>query len=221
MKIIRPGHRYELDGFENRGSRQTLQFIEKKIVGDKLQTVQDGTTNEEVLAVLIDRIVFLNNIMSSVENTEALSHLYGALACLKSRTLKRTQAGVEGTANDIPVEELIKDLISAQINAHNKEAGDTNNPFGTEALKRLDEWNEHEFETPVLPPEGEFMTAGILSKVEEEEGDSKLEDPQDNRPDPHPTPFEDVKIHKGNDLDHPNTGGYVHDTRTNDLPLNS
>lgn len=59
MKILTPGHCYELASFEDPAAPgQVLQFIEKAPVpghGSALQTVQDGTTNEEVLAVLADR----------------------------------------------------------------------------------------------------------------------------------------------------------------------
>ena len=58
MKAITEGHKYELDNHENPMDvpKQTLQFIEKKPAGDdfppgSLITVNEGTTNEEVLRV--------------------------------------------------------------------------------------------------------------------------------------------------------------------------
>ena len=49
MKVIKPGHLYELDSLEHT-VQQRLQFIEKEIDAvreEELITVNDGTTNEE------------------------------------------------------------------------------------------------------------------------------------------------------------------------------
>ena len=55
------GHRYELDGFERKENIQIIQFIQKEVKKDtnELVTVSDGTTNEEVLEMLIDRMEYL------------------------------------------------------------------------------------------------------------------------------------------------------------------
>lgn len=57
MKTVTEGHKYELESFEG-GPSQTIQFIEKVKSDEEgtFQTVNDGTTNEEVLAMLIDRV---------------------------------------------------------------------------------------------------------------------------------------------------------------------
>lgn len=102
MKVITPGHRYELDHFENYGLPgcpvQTLQFIEKRPdpAGGTLETVNDGTTNEEVIAVLIDRINYLNSKFPCRENSIAVTKLEEALLWLNHRTAKRKARGVEG-----------------------------------------------------------------------------------------------------------------------------
>lgn len=99
MKIITPGHVYELDNFENREApNQTIGFIHKeKNEQGELVTISDGTTNEEVLAVLIDRIQFLDSTISSEHNQKALRHLLTAAEELKLRTADREERGVEGT----------------------------------------------------------------------------------------------------------------------------
>lgn len=106
MKILTPGHKYELENFENKqNSGQTLQFIEKELITkepdsdavvNKLVTVNDGTTNEEVLAMLINRLQFLNNKFPCKENAVALTHLETALLWLEKRTADRKARGVEG-----------------------------------------------------------------------------------------------------------------------------
>lgn len=108
MKSITPGHRYELENFENKGiTGQTLQFIEKQPLFDceagkdpvpngQLATVNDGTTNEEVLAVLLDRLNFLNSKFPCRENSVAITHIETALLWLNHRTASRVARGVEG-----------------------------------------------------------------------------------------------------------------------------
>lgn len=57
MKVLTAGYKYRLESFEG-GSPQEIQFIEKVPIAQgepELRTVNDGTTNEEVLAMLIDR----------------------------------------------------------------------------------------------------------------------------------------------------------------------
>ena len=103
MKILTIGHKYELDNHENPidTPKQTLQFIEKKPAGDgfppgSLITVNEGTTNEEVLRVLIDRLNVMNEKFPCRENSIALTHIDTALLWLEKRTADRKARGVEG-----------------------------------------------------------------------------------------------------------------------------
>ncbi len=99
MKIIRPGHRYLLDAFEQPGDPQVIQFIQKEPDphgGDELITVNNGTTNEDLLRVLIDRLAFLHAKFPSKENEAASQHLNEALMWLEERTRQRKARGVEG-----------------------------------------------------------------------------------------------------------------------------
>ena len=97
MRVIDPGHEYELEGFE--GTPQVLSFIKKEPVPESdnlLQTVYDGTTNEEVIKVLIDRLTYLYGKFPSKETTHAIGNLASALYHLESRTRERKARGVEG-----------------------------------------------------------------------------------------------------------------------------
>lgn len=101
MKVLTPGHKYELANFEANlpELNQRLQFIEKiqtELNPTKLVTINDGTTNEEVLRVLIDRLVYLNNKFSCRENALAITKLEEALMWLEKRTADRKVRGVEG-----------------------------------------------------------------------------------------------------------------------------
>lgn len=102
MEILTAGHRYELGNFENKDKPgQIIQFIEKepKEPGSvELKTVNDGTTNEEVLEVLINRLQFLHEKFPSNENVKARDHLTNALTLLNKRTADRKARGVEGKA---------------------------------------------------------------------------------------------------------------------------
>lgn len=100
MKVITPGHKYELAHFENPARAETIQFIEKRaqtLPGAPLETVNDGTTNEEVLAVLIDRLRFLGEKLPSRENSLAVTKCEEALLWLNKRTADRKARQVEGT----------------------------------------------------------------------------------------------------------------------------
>ena len=104
MRILTPGHKYELENFEAKDQPgQVIQFIEKiptNIDGvtmpGALTTVNDGTTNEEVLAVLIDRMQSLQAKFPCRENAIATTHLETALLWLEFRTKTRVKRGVEG-----------------------------------------------------------------------------------------------------------------------------
>jgi hypothetical protein len=102
MKTLTIGHRYELENFEVPGlPGQVLQFIQKEPAANpttpgELRTVSDGTTNEEVLRVLIDRLGVMQAKFPCRENAIVTTHLETALLWLEKRTADRKARGVEG-----------------------------------------------------------------------------------------------------------------------------
>lgn len=100
MKTLTAGHRYELENFEDKTKPgQVIQFIEKVPQSEGsaiLRTVNDGTTNEEVIKMLIDRMQSLYNKFPSDETMCSIAHLKQALYAQQSRTYDRQQRGVEG-----------------------------------------------------------------------------------------------------------------------------
>lgn len=116
MKVLAVGHKYELANFENKEDQgQTIQFIEKKSVVemrlegicmpdgghypsnlDTLVTINNGTTNEEVLEMLIDRMKYLQAKFPCKENACCITHLEEGLMWLEKRTKDRQKRGVEG-----------------------------------------------------------------------------------------------------------------------------
>ena len=103
MKILTPGHKYELDNFEANlhECNQVLQFIEKvpalSTNPTTLRTLHDGTTNEEVLRMLIDRMNHLQSKHACRENAIVITKLEECLIWLEKRTADRKARGVEGT----------------------------------------------------------------------------------------------------------------------------
>jgi len=87
MKAVDPGRSYELSA----GNR--LVFLQKG--GDRI--IRDGTTNEEVLEVLIDRVTEAYQTLPCEESIRALYLLREALATFRMRTARRIFAEVEGS----------------------------------------------------------------------------------------------------------------------------
>ena len=100
MKVKVEGHLYELSNFEQKNKKgQLLQFIQKtpKEEGSsELITVSDGTTNEEVLEVLINRIKYLQDKFPCRENAIVITKLEESLMWLEKRTNDRIKRNVEG-----------------------------------------------------------------------------------------------------------------------------
>lgn len=100
MKNNVAGHQYELSNFENKDQQgQILQFTHKEPKEEgstELVTVADGTTNEEVLEVLIDRMNFLQSKFPCRENAIVITKLEESLMWLNKRTQDRLKRNVEG-----------------------------------------------------------------------------------------------------------------------------
>jgi hypothetical protein len=101
MKTLNPGHKYELENFEAKDQPgQVIQFIEKEQdprgPTGQLRTVNDGTTNEEMLKVLIDRMNSIQAKFPCRENAIVTTHLETALLWLEKRTADRKARDVEG-----------------------------------------------------------------------------------------------------------------------------
>jgi hypothetical protein len=97
MKTIQEGHEYLL---ANTNGEQTLSFLRKEATGEKdgeLEIAEDGTTNEEVLKMLINRFYFLQKQNACRENSIVITKLEESLMWLEKRTVDRVARNVEGT----------------------------------------------------------------------------------------------------------------------------
>ena len=81
------GHKYLLRG------NQILSFLKR----EKGELIEDGTTNEEVLEVLLDRLRFLQKKLPCRENACAITKVEEGLLWLNRRTEHRVKQGVETT----------------------------------------------------------------------------------------------------------------------------
>ena len=110
MRILKEGHLYELESMEGTNP-QRIQFIEKIIASEVINmgidcsietngfvTINDGTTNEEVLKMLIDRCQTLLKKLPSRETALVITKLEEALMWLNKRTENRIKQGVENTS---------------------------------------------------------------------------------------------------------------------------
>jgi hypothetical protein len=89
MKVITPGHLYELKNVEG-AEPQRLQFIHKVPVqpgSTEFKTISDGTTNEEVIGVLINRLQILNQVQPSREVSIAITKFEEGFLWLLKRNL--------------------------------------------------------------------------------------------------------------------------------------
>ena len=85
MRVIDPGHLYELDNLEAE-TKSTLRFMkDAKIHGEGY----DGVTCQEVIRALIDRVQTLDKEKPWAGNTDIVYDLRHALAGFEARALLR------------------------------------------------------------------------------------------------------------------------------------
>lgn len=88
VKCLIDGHLYELAHLDGNGTQQ-IQFVDRDHGRDC-----EGTFNQELLRVLIDRVQFLDGEKSWPLNSEILHHLRMALVLHEARALcRKTEKG--------------------------------------------------------------------------------------------------------------------------------
>lgn len=94
MKIIETGCIYELSNFDDPNTVQTITFASKRLKDEKtgeMELVHDGTIDEEVIEMLIDRLEYLHLELPIRDSIEATTHLNRILASIQGRVLERKQ----------------------------------------------------------------------------------------------------------------------------------
>lgn len=89
VKKIDDGHTFEMENVQD--GIQTVKFM-RRTAGEM---VHDGTTNEEVLRMMIARMQYLQGKLACRENAIVITKLEEALMWLESRTKKRVEQKVE------------------------------------------------------------------------------------------------------------------------------
>ena len=86
MIVSDPGHIYRLQNNKGTGHASTLVFFKDPEINGSGHA---GTTNQEVLRALIDRVKFLDDQVPSDINKEIIKHLRYAIALHEMRHLYR------------------------------------------------------------------------------------------------------------------------------------
>lgn len=99
MKELVAGHVYELDNYSGSKSDVSPLSYQKVVFMQRVNGVltMDGTTNEEVLIMMIHRMQYLQGKLSCRENAIVITKLEEALMWLNQRTNKRVSQNVETT----------------------------------------------------------------------------------------------------------------------------
>ncbi len=110
MRVIEPGHLYELGCLDDEGrSDQFLRFVKR--VGDKYPgnraPAWSGTTLQEVMRALIDRARYVSGQIPCAETEAAIGLLEGALLLFEIRAKR-----VKGHMLDTP---LLADVVDGAI----------------------------------------------------------------------------------------------------------
>jgi hypothetical protein len=95
MKVVEPGHIYELAHLESKGTER-LTFIRRSSKAIQHPSEHPGTNVQETLRALIDRTKYLDDIIGAVENDDALYHLRMALLCYEGRAYRRKMDKLNG-----------------------------------------------------------------------------------------------------------------------------
>jgi hypothetical protein len=90
MKVLVPGHTYELDHLDG-PNKTVLQFVSRWPLHDP----EEGVTNQEVLRAVIDRVQFLDSEVRWPLNDQIIWHLRQAIALHEARAfLRHIEKGV-------------------------------------------------------------------------------------------------------------------------------
>ena len=82
MERTQEGHVYKLSNYVDDNKDQEIRFMKK----ENGILISNGTTNEEVLAMLIDRMKYLNTKCACRENSIVITKLEESLMWLNKRT---------------------------------------------------------------------------------------------------------------------------------------
>jgi hypothetical protein len=92
MRILDSGHLYALHHLEDAGE-QLLRFVKRSGGPASYDAEYAGTTCQEVLRALINRLTFVDALLPAIENRQALEAARVCLWALEARAYRRRQQG--------------------------------------------------------------------------------------------------------------------------------
>ena len=94
MKVLAEGYFYELKYSDDKDKAgQTLQFVRPEMIDEdtgEILTHLDGTTDEEILDVLIHRLIYTGGDYPCKENIHAITHLKEAFWWIQERRTRKS-----------------------------------------------------------------------------------------------------------------------------------
>lgn len=88
-------HKYELANAKDTNAFQVLQFLHMEKVDGSYNLIKDGTTNEEVLKALINRLDYQNYLLYNEQTATMLVLLEEALSLQESLNKEKLPVGNE------------------------------------------------------------------------------------------------------------------------------
>lgn len=92
MKVIDPGHVYEVENIDGDGT-QIIQFVQRRGWDAELlpeEEREEGIQSQELLRVLIDRTLYLHAEQPWQENVKIVHNLRDALRLYEARAARRS-----------------------------------------------------------------------------------------------------------------------------------
>lgn len=101
MKILDPGHRYQLDQFDGAGE-SIVQFMKREGPGypGNIGT-SAGTNMQEVLRALIDRLIYVDGQIPDSRNLLVIQNLRDSLWLLEERAAERHGLALERSSGNV------------------------------------------------------------------------------------------------------------------------
>lgn len=98
MKIIEPGHIYNLDHLCSSGSER-LTFIKRSGGAIQYEEEHPGTNTQEVIRALIERTEYLDDVLECIESKDVAWHLRMTLYLYEVRAFRRKVEKLNREAN--------------------------------------------------------------------------------------------------------------------------
>ena len=171
MKVLIPGHQYLLSNIKSDDGDRDVNIL--KFYNEKGTSRDDiiGTSNQEVLRALIDRVNYLDNELPHSFNKEIIFHLRKALALHEARHLTR-MIDKDVAVENFPVGDdghficLDKETEYFYRYSHQKETNDNPDAFLADLKKDMSRKRKTEVGFTGSPSSTQDEQTHLLKEVE-------------------------------------------------------